>query len=274
VIASQVVEQSLDLDFDVMISDLAPIDLLIQRAGRLHRHERGVRDKPVFYVHIPKDTDTPTAEWYADTFPTAKWVYRDTALLWRTKEILKQKRRFKMPEEARLLIESVYGDEEIIKVQDVFNSSEDEAWGKMMADKSQAEFNRLDFDKGYCQLSSNRWDEEERIPTRLSDETNTLYLCRWDGIKVVPLYNEGLYSWDLSSLSFRKSALKVLDYSIEIQNEIEKLKKQRRFQFDTLFLVFSGEKMELAGNDGKEKEVLISYSFDSGLRIEKLEGNG
>jgi len=80
VVASQVVEQSLDVDFDLMVTDLAPADLVLQRLGRLHRHDR---------IRPPRLTTARCAlvgveDW--DTQPTrsvqgSRRVYGDFTLL-------------------------------------------------------------------------------------------------------------------------------------------------------------------------------------------------
>jgi len=53
-VATQVVEQSVDVDADVLITDLAPTDMLLQRLGRLHRHHRGDRGQPIAYLVVPQ----------------------------------------------------------------------------------------------------------------------------------------------------------------------------------------------------------------------------
>lgn len=103
IIGTQVIEQSLDIDFDVMISDLAPMDLLIQRLGRLHRHniERPQKHKnPIVYVLGQNDN--------FDFNSGSSAVYGEY-LLARTQYYLPKTMRF--PADISILVQKVYGDE-------------------------------------------------------------------------------------------------------------------------------------------------------------------
>ncbi len=109
-VATQVAEQSLDLDFDFMLSDLAPIDLILQRAGRMHRHER----------RRPTKHDRPRL-WIAgltpDRLPSLKdtaWGYvYDPYILARTWAFLRDEAVLNLPGDIDRLVQTVYGDTEI-----------------------------------------------------------------------------------------------------------------------------------------------------------------
>ncbi|MDO4203749.1 MAG: CRISPR-associated helicase Cas3' [Selenomonadaceae bacterium] len=101
VVGTQVMEQSLDVDFDVLFTDICPMDLLLQRMGRLHRHERESRpvrmQKPVCYIMgIENDI-------YFAKGNTA--VYGDYLLL-KTRAFLKD--TVNLPEDIPLLVSRVY----------------------------------------------------------------------------------------------------------------------------------------------------------------------
>ncbi|MCF7889466.1 MAG: CRISPR-associated helicase Cas3', partial [Victivallales bacterium] len=268
VIATQVIEQSLDLDFDVMVSDLAPVELIIQRAGRLQRHDHGDRCKPVMYIYSPPETDNPEAEWYQNVFPKASGVYRNTAILWRTKEILKKEEAIVLPQRARLLIESVYGDDPI-QAPECFSENEIDALGETLAKEDTADFSKLSLENGYCRESAiNEWDEEERITTRLSDEQCTVYICFFDGERIKPLY-EGEFPWEMSSLKIRKGKIKKVNYQGEINKAIEQKKAERNFRQDDIFLIADRNSNSNEIVKMEFENLYISYSNIKGLQVEK-----
>jgi len=116
-IATQVAEQSLDFDADVMLSDLAPMDLLLQRAGRLHRHAGNAERR---HGH-----GTPNL-WVAglDTWPAAameahkwQWVYAPH-LLYRTWLRLEDGGQIELPGDLDTLVQDVYGEGEWFALED------------------------------------------------------------------------------------------------------------------------------------------------------------
>lgn len=181
-ISTQVFQESLDCDVDLMISDLAPIDLLIQRAGRLQRHVRGVRCPPVLKILAPEWSETPDEHWLKRTLEGTHFVYRDASLLWLTQRVLREQGEIRMPEKARTLIESVYGDV-AGHVPDGLQGARWEQRGMQNVAGSMANFNALALEDGYVG-NRHQWQEEQEIGTRLVDEPTlnvALLICNSDG---------------------------------------------------------------------------------------------
>ncbi len=107
-IGTQVLEQSLDLDFDLMITELAPVDLVLQRAGRLHRHAREHRppafERPALWLVRPEGETSPPGP----SFGASAYVYAESILL-RSWLALRERTAVTLPNDMEVLIESVYG---------------------------------------------------------------------------------------------------------------------------------------------------------------------
>lgn len=100
VVGTQVLEQSLDIDFDYLVTDICPMDLLLQRIGRLHRHQRmerpDVAQKPVCVVMMDEAENENTA---------SSTIYSDW-LLHKTASELPD--TILLPDEISTLVQNVY----------------------------------------------------------------------------------------------------------------------------------------------------------------------
>lgn len=226
-IATQVVEQSLDIDFDVMVTDLAPIDLVIQRAGRMHRHNRGMRDKPVLGVYSPPFTSNPGDTWYSKFFPGGGYVYQYHGLLWKTVELLRSEGSIRTPQRSRFLIESVYDSQLPPFVPPALTNRDKKTENEDRRAEGLAGNRALKVSTGY-ELESGLWEEDDVDKTRLAEPTIQVLLCRWDPVhSVLSLWRDmDQYSIDMSRITVSQRTYDVrVNVSPLIESEMKHLCK-------------------------------------------------
>jgi len=122
-IATQVVEQSVDIDLDFIVSDLAPSDMLLQRVGRLWRHERLHRAATTaeFWIRLPELSAAFNATQLKKALGRSERVYAPYVLL-RTAAVWRSRKELLLPADIRPLLEATYAEPEV---------QEPEAWQEL-----------------------------------------------------------------------------------------------------------------------------------------------
>ncbi|MHB0977703.1 MAG: CRISPR-associated helicase Cas3' [Candidatus Aquicultorales bacterium] len=173
-ISTQIVEQSVDLDADLLITELAPTDMLLQRLGRLWRHEREGRpvDTPRMYVIEEKKTldefkNLEPKDITKELGSKAK-VYAPYVIL-RSLEVWKSQPQVSIPSQIRPLIEATYED----------RGEEPYSWEQLSLEWFGTDSAR----QMLAFRNSNLWqlafDDIEGVQTRLNEvPTISLVLCK------------------------------------------------------------------------------------------------
>ena len=236
-VATQVVEQSLDVDFDLLVSDIAPADLIVQRAGRLWRHPwRGTRPvpSPRLLLLSPEPVADPPADWLGDA--ATRFVYDNPAVLWRSAQALLSAGSIDTPDNIRALVEAAYDE---ANTPPGLESATYRAEGKGAAARGVAGQNVLTFDQPYDR-SAGLWEPDDHTPTRLGEPQVTLRLASYANGRLMPWCDDvSIYrAWCLSEVSVRASRVAGVVEDPEIAPALAALRAQwSRWDREMLVLV-------------------------------------
>jgi CRISPR-associated endonuclease/helicase Cas3 len=237
-VSTQIIEQSLDLDFDLMITELAPVDLLIQRSGRLHRHGGKKRSRalevPLLLIFSPEFNDDMVPD-----FGLSKKVYSEYILL-KSFLLLKDKEYMHLPEDIEKNVEAVYVND-LEKCPSHLIERLKEAEEKWLEDKKkmqkEAEWRIIgdpDFDRPWKLMANLLKEDDPEIhkmlvaSTRLAPPSVSL-ICLFETPNGLALDEEGLQMIDIAKQPTDEEVHALLDNSISLSNKriVEHLLQER-----------------------------------------------
>ncbi|MDO8458508.1 MAG: CRISPR-associated helicase Cas3' [Burkholderiaceae bacterium] len=179
IIGTQTLEQSLDIDADLLISDLCPMDVLLQRIGRLHRHARPDEERPEGFRQPRAWVLTPTGNDLTPMLKRARnglgrfhdggGVYPDLRMIEATKRLIEAQPSRQIPADNRVLVEHATHPEALLAIENELKGD----WQKLgqaiegdtSARKGLGHLHTLPYDDAFGDVTFP--DSDQKIATRL-----------------------------------------------------------------------------------------------------------
>lgn len=186
VVGTQTLEQSLDIDADLLITDLCPMDVLLQRIGRLHRHIRLESERPEAFRSAKVWVLTPSghdlnplvarSQHGLGRFHNGGGIYPDLRMLEATQELIIERPVVSIPEDNRYLVESATHPDKLSVIQE----KKGESWqalgqkieGETSAQRTIGYLHALDVQQ---EFGEQEFPRDVQVATRLGAQDRILY---------------------------------------------------------------------------------------------------